>query len=870
MRGAPGPRQPGELLWAVGTAAGESSSSRCFSLTLRYAKMRRAAGVGSPSLALGYGANRIGSMEGGGSIMDPEAASAGTAFGTGAAKKSRFSPAYHRLPVKTAPGLAATAVATLLLLLLMPSGTKPIILVMGCCSAGILVTGWLSDSVLSKDDGTPAMRAVSDPIKEGAEGFLKVQYTAIAKIAVFLLAFIVMSYVLRPTGSSELQNTGVRRIGNTTLGLISGACFLVGALCSAAAGYISMWVSAHANIRVASAARRGYGEALVICFRGGAFSAVLDITLCVAGVTLLYVALYTWYVARGVLDDTDVPVLMVGYGFGASFVALFMQLGGGIYTKAADVGADLVGKVETGIPEDDPRNPAVVADLVGDMVGDCVGSSADVFESVAAEMIGAMILGSTLAKEASLPSAVPFIFFPVVVHALDIVVSSVGILFVTAAAHSVTNPMDQLTRGYRVSFALALTGFAIISRWLLYVEDSPSAWLHFFGCGIVGMVTAYVFILSTQYYTDYVYAPVRSIAEASTTGHGTNIITGVAVGMKSTVIPCITVSVAVIAAYHLGRTSGVGEGHSAGIFGTAVATMGMLSSAVYVLSMNNFGPIADNAGGIAEMSQQPEFVRETTDRLDAAGNVTKAITKGYSIGSASLACFLLFGAFMDEFSEFSGRPFRTVDIAVPEVLIGGLLGVMMIFWFTGLAIAAVGKTAGEVVREVRRQLKENPGIMEYKQKPDYRACVSLVTEAALTEMRFPGMLCVAMPVSAGLVFRWVGSMTGRPMLGAEVLAGYLMFGTVSGIMMALFLDNVGGAWDNAKKYVELGNFGGKGSDAHKAAVTGDTVGDPFKDTAGPSLHVVIKLLSTTILVLGPLFISTDLAEVAESSPSIDT
>ncbi|CAM9773613.1 unnamed protein product, partial [Hapterophycus canaliculatus] len=321
---------------------------------------------------------------------------------------------------------------------------------------------------------------------------------------------------------------------------------------------------------------------------------------------------------------------------------------------------------------------------------------------------------------------------------------------------------------------------------------------------------------------------------------------------------------AVITAYHLGRTSGVGEGHSAGIFGTAVATMGMLSSAVYVLSMNNFGPIADNAGGIAEMSQQPEFVRETTDRLDAAGNVTKAITKGYSIGSASLACFLLFGAFMDEFSEFSGKPFRSVDIAVPEVLIGGLLGVMMIFWFTGLAIAAVGKTAGEVVREVRRQFKENPGIMEYKQKPDYRACVSLVTEAALTEMRFPGMLCVAMPVTVGLVFRWVGSMTARPMLGAEVLAGYLMFGTVSGIMMALFLDNVGGAWDNAKKYVELGNFGGKGSDAHKAAVTGDTVGDPFKDTAGPSLHVVIKLLSTTILVLGPLFISADLGDAASA------
>lgn len=793
--------------------------------------------------------------------MDPEMGSSYGAGTAGSLKRSRHSSAYPKLPFKTAPALAFAAVATLLVVLLAPSGAKPIVLVMGICGVGIIVTGWLADSVLSKDDGTPAMRAVSDPIKEGAEGFLKVQYTAIAKIAVFLLAFIVLSYVLRPTGSAEVEQTGVRRIGNPTLGVIAGGCFLVGALCSAAAGYISMWVSAHANIRVASAARRSYGEALVICFRGGAFSAVLDITLCVGGVTLLYVTLYTWYVARGVLDETDIPVLMVGYGFGASFVALFMQLGGGIYTKAADVGADLVGKVETGIPEDDPRNPAVIADLVGDMVGDCVGSSADVFESVAAEMIGAMILGSALSREADLPSAMTFMFFPVVVHAMDIVVSSVGILFVTPAAHSATNPMDQLTRGYRVSFGLALIGFAIISRWMLYVEAHPWAWLHFFGCGVVGMMTAYIFILSTQYYTDYVYAPVRSIAEASTTGHGTNIITGVAVGMKSTVIPCVTVSVAVISAYHLGKSSGVGEGRNAGLFGTAVATMGMLSSAVYVLSMNNFGPIADNAGGIAEMSQQPEFVREATDRLDAAGNVTKAITKGYSIGSASLACFLLFGAFMDEFSEFSGKEFKTVDIAVPEVLIGGLLGVMMIFWFTGLAIAAVGKTAGEVVREVRRQFKENPGIMEYKQKPDYRACVSLVTEAALTEMRFPGVLCVGMPVTVGLVFRWIGSMTDRPMLGAEVLAGYLMFATVSGIMMALFLDNVGGAWDNAKKYVELGNFGGKGSDAHKAAITGDTVGDPFKDTAGPSLHVVIKLLSTTILVLGPLFISADVGEL---------
>jgi len=324
--------------------------------------------------------------------------------------------------------------------------------------------------------------------------------------------------------------------------------------------------------------------------------------------------------------------------------------------------------------------------------------------------------------------------------------------------------------------------------------------------------------------------------------------------MKSTVVPTLTVSVAVVLSYHLGRTSGFGAGHNAGLFGTAVSTMGMLSSAVFVLSMNNYGPIADNAGGIAEMSQQPEHVRDSCDKLDAAGNVTKAVTKGYSIGSATMACFLLFGAFLDEFSAFSGRPFHVVDIAIPEVLIGGLIGTMMIYWFTGLAIAAVGKTAHVVVLEVRRQWQEKPGIMDFREKPDHQRCVAIVTRAALKEMRFPGVLCIVLPVATGLAARFVGEATNRPLLGAQALAGYLMFGTVSGILMALFLDNVGGAWDNAKKYIELGNYGGKNSEAHKAAITGDTVGDPFKDTAGPSLHVVIKLLSTTILVLGPLFI----------------
>ena len=600
------------------------------------------------------------------------------------------------------------------------------------------------------------------------------------------------------------------------LGIITAISFLFGAVCSAASGYISMWVAAQSNIRVASAGRRSYTEALIVCFNGGAFSALLNLTLCVAGVSTLYAILYQLFVIGGSLNPEDLPMLMVGYGFGASFVALFMQLGGGIYTKAADVGADLVGKVESNIPEDDPRNPAVIADLVGDMVGDCVGSSADVFESVAAEIIGAMILGSTVVREAGLEESqvVKFLFFPLIVHAMDIIVSSIGIYSVEHlnSGSKDSNPMVQLQKGYRVAMALAVAGFYIITWWLLDVTDPAtgnSSSFKFFLCGIVGMVCAYVIVLSTQYYTDYEYQPVQSIAEASSTGHGTNIIVGISVGMKATCIPTIAVAVSVLMAYHLGASTNIGEGHNAGLFGTAVATMGMLSNAVYILSMNNFGPIADNAGGIAEMSLQPAAVRDATDRLDAAGNVTKAITKGYSIGSASMACFLLFGAFMDEFSEFAGIPFHTVDIATPEVLVGGLIGSMVIFYFTGLAVSAVGRTAHEVVLEVRRQFRENPDIMSYKTKPDYERCVSLVTAAALKEMQFPGLICVGTPILIGVIFRIVGEMQGRALLGAEVLAAYLMFGTVTGILMALFLDTSGGAWDNAKKFIELGNHGGK-------------------------------------------------------------
>ncbi len=726
----------------------------------------------------------------------------------------------------------------------LPSALGVLMFTLSLTALGYTFSLHLMSTVLSSHPGTPEMQDVARPIREGAEGFLLVQYSAVTRYAIPLSILIFVSYLFRPEGplSSGLS------------GLLASLSFLTGSLMSALSGYSAMWVASLTNVRVTSAARRSYSDALILCFQGGAFSAVLNISLCVTGVTSLYLILYIILP----LPATSIPLMMVGYGFGASFVALFMQLGGGIYTKAADVGADLVGKVEKSIPEDDPRNPAVIADLVGDMVGDCVGSSADVFESVAAEIIGAMILGSTLATEAGLPAgeAVKFMLFPLVVHGMDIIVSSIGIYYVGTLSNPNLNPMLQLQKGYRIATALAVGGFLILTRWMLAAEQAPGAWFSFFLCGITGMIAGYLIVLSTQYYTDYDYEPVRSISEASTTGHGTNIIVGVAVGMKSTAIPTVVISIAVLSAFHLGRLSGIGSGHNSGLFGTAVATMGMLSTACYILSMNNYGPIADNAGGIAEMSLQPEHVRDATDRLDAAGNVTKAVTKGYSIGSAAMACFLLFGAFMDEFSAFSGQPFTTVDIAKPEVLVAGLIGSMIIFFFTGLAISAVGRTAHQVVLEVRRQFRENPDIMTYKAKPDNRTCVALVTKAALEEMRLPALLCVGTPVVVGMTFRFVGAMTDRPLLGAECLASYLMFGTVTGILMATFLDVTGGAWDNAKKYIELGNFGGKNSDAHKASVTGDTVGDPFKDTAGPSLHVVIKLLSTTILVLGPLFIST--------------
>ncbi|HEX7125238.1 MAG TPA: sodium-translocating pyrophosphatase [Thermodesulfobacteriota bacterium] len=683
--------------------------------------------------------------------------------------------------------------------------------------SSLAFAAWLAAWVLRKDAGTSAMRVISDAIQEGAEAFLRRQYRTIAWLSLVVAGLLLVFYGFEK-GDWGLSGKIV-------------ASFLIGALCSALAGYIGMYVSIRANIRTASAARTSLASALAIALRGGAVSGLTVVAMSLVGVGGLFVL----FGGMGSPEAARaVPYQIVGFGFGASFVALFAQLGGGIYTKAADVGADLVGKVEAGIPEDDPRNPAVIADLVGDNVGDCAGRGADLFESTAAENIGAMILGVALYPIYGWGG----ILFPLVARAFGIIATIVGIMSVKAK--ETEDPMAALNRGYYVTSALAILGFYLAVRWLL----GNNGW--FFAAGVIGILTSIAFVYITQYYTEYRYRPVRDIAQASQTGPATNIIAGFAVGLECTALPVFVISAALLAAFYCGvqsdiQAAGVSD-VQAGLYGTAVATMGMLGTAAYILAMDTFGPITDNAGGIIEMSQQPEEVRQKTDRLDAVGNTTKALTKGYAIGSAALAAFLLFSAYLDEVTALTGRPFHSVDLGKIEVFVGALLGAMLVFWFSALAIKAVGKAAYYVINEVRRQFRENPGIMAGTAKPDYARCVDIVTGGALRQMVVPGLLAVVMPVAVGLVLR------------AEAVAAFLMVGTIAGILVALVLNNGGGAWDNAKKFIETGQYGGKRSEAHKAAVVGDTVGDPFKDTAGPSLHVLIKLLSTITLVLAPLFI----------------
>jgi len=705
----------------------------------------------------------------------------------------------------------------------------------------VIAAALLARDVVSRDQGTKGMQDVAGYIRVGAMAFLRRQYRTIGMLSIVAAVLIgVLLGAIAPTVGS---------VSGFELGWRTAVAFLVGALCSAVSGFVGMRISVEANLRTAAAARSGLRDALVVALRGGAVSGLLVVALSLLGVTGIFAAY------GGFSQPAIAPFLIVGFGFGASFVALFAQLGGGIYTKAADVGSDLVGKVEAGIPEDDPRNAAVVADLVGDNVGDCAGRGADLFESTAAENIGAMILGVAIyaaATRAGIPNPEYWIFFPLVVRSVGLLASIVGIYSVGFGQSVVTNAQAALDRGYWTMTVLCALGIVGVTLAML-----DSWWLVL--AGLVGLATSVIFVYLTQYYTAGSWRPVQEIARASRTGPATNIISGFAVGLETTGPTAIAISIALGASYYCGfQWAGTWnaahpgqalDGAAGGLFGTAVATMGMLTTVAYILAMDTFGPITDNAGGIAEMSNAPEQTRHVTDALDAVGNTTKALTKGYAIASAALAAFLLFSAYLDEVKEITGLANIPVDLTHVQVFIGGFLGATLVFFFCALTIRAVGKAAGDIIEEVRRQFKADPGIMAGTSLPDYARCVDITTRAALREMVVPGVLAVAFPVVVGFVLK------------AEAMAGFLMVGTMAGILMATVLNNGGGSWDNAKKFIESGELTdetglvlGKGSEPHKAAVVGDTVGDPFKDTAGPSLHVLIKLLATITLVLAPLFV----------------
>jgi K(+)-stimulated pyrophosphate-energized sodium pump len=731
--------------------------------------------------------------------------------------------------------------ADLLQLIILPAGI-----------IAVLFALYLARDVLARDTGTKAMEDVAGTIFEGAVAFIRRQYTTIGVLAI--LGAVVIAAVITIFETQDVADTPIFGID---LGWRTGVAFLVGAACSMASGIIGMYISVKSNVRTAAAARRSLVEAVQVAMRGGAVSGFLVVALSLLGVYGIFSAF------GGLNADTvrQAPFLIVGFGFGASFVALFAQLGGGIYTKAADVGSDLVGKVEAGIPEDDPRNAGVVADLVGDNVGDCAGRGADLFESTAAENIGAMILGVgvyAIAVSAGWPNPAAWIFFPLVVRAFGLLSTIVAIFFVRGREDE--NPMNMLNRGYWVTTILSVVALLFTTNVMMQTNgNAPSGlpvWLYFFAAGVVGLATSVAFVYITQYYTAGTFRPVREIAEASKTGPATNIISGVAVGFETTFVTAITIGIALFASHWLGSQAHIvtPEGRDVGgIFGTAVATMGMLMTTAYILAMDTFGPITDNAGGIAEFSRAEAGAREITDRLDAVGNTTKALTKGYAIASASLAAFLLFSAYIDKVNLIHtnrGEPLLdSVNLANVDVFIAALMGAMLVYFFSSLAIRAVGTTAQAIIVEVRRQFREMPGIMDYTQRPDYARVVDITTRAALREMILPGVVAVATPIIVGLL------------LGAEAVAGMLMVGTIAGVLLATVLNNGGGAWDNAKKYIESGHLLdangavlGKKTPAHAAAVVGDTVGDPFKDTAGPSLHVLVKLLATITLVLAPLFI----------------
>jgi K(+)-stimulated pyrophosphate-energized sodium pump len=694
----------------------------------------------------------------------------------------------------------------------------------------VLFALYLIRDVMRRDSGTPAMQDIAGRILEGAVAFLRRQYRTIAILAV--VAAVAVGAVVGLLGGER----GLEAYGITGIGIAwrTALAFLAGALCSGISGVIGMYISVKSNLRCAAAAAKGgLSEAVTVAIRGGAVSGFLIVALSLLGVAGIY------YMYGGNPEVT--PHLIIGFGFGASFVALFAQLGGGIYTKAADMGADLVGKVEAGIPEDDPRNAAVIADLVGDNVGDCAGRGADLFESTAAENIGAMILGITLYLATGNAA---WVLFPLVVRAFGILASIVGIMFVRGKDNE--SPMNALNRGYFTAVGLSIIGIFIANQTI-----GGDLWL--FGAGVIGILTSVAMVFITQYYTEFRYKPVQEIANASRTGAATNIVSGTAVGLETAMPTAITIGAALLLSYWMGGQTGIAGG---AVFGTAAATMGMLMTCPFILAMDTFGPITDNANGVIEMAGVGGKVRKITDRLDAVGNTTKALTKGYALASAGLAAFLLFEAYLERVAFLRGETeMMAVDLSRIEVFVGGLLAVALVFFFSAVAIKAVGRTASKIIEEVRRQFKADPGILAGTSRPDYARAVDITAAAGLREMIFPGLLPVLSPIVLGVFLKLTGYDS------AMAIAGFLMVGTIGGIMMAAYLNNSGGAWDNAKKYIETGEMLEKDGSpvlkhtvTHAATVVGDTVGDPFKDTAGPSIHVLIKLLSTITLVLAPLFI----------------